>query len=241
MTVTCLGKGSEHLVIWAEKFGRSEKELIEGLSLYAQLTNLAFSKSRTKILSQLDTRFFTSNRVDVVLTKSLNSFQITLNAFDKYAEKAEVMQQYKAVIKAFNLPQTPKTNGILRAITFNQYRLLENIHYLLVELAPYFSFETRNINSDLMRHLALKDSLSNGLGVDSLNALATKLLTTNDLSFFEKGFMFDFFVHDRDALYTSKSKKGFIVCYKDRLSTWFFESKEKAIQQIDEYKTLFCL
>ncbi|WP_063664374.1 hypothetical protein [Aliivibrio fischeri] len=225
---------------WCETYNMTETQLIEGISLYYQLINLLFSKSRKTILTApLPCYFFNKHKSEVIRKKVLRSSSNNIYSFDKWMNKEESLDKFTQCVKNLELSVSPKKTGLLRALSQQQYMILDNVHYFLSEKMDNYLFDLRNLGLDIIRYLFMCNTLSQGFNHKILNESAMNIMDNKPDKFFDNGFPFDFFVHDRDC--STKNKLSVIVCYTDRLSTFFFDNLEEGDKHIKASKDKFLL
>lgn len=213
---------------WKETYERTEEELLTAVRLYRLVINLAFAKSRQNILNRALSPFFASETSRVVQTKALRNFSRCLSFFDRYEDEESARETFQQFLDSHDLPKGTAQRGIKRSIDSEEYVLLIDFHRCMAKHLERSGklFDLRNVCHDLINYLMLCDTLEFGFRDDKLNKLATHLFLVQEDEFFSNGFVYDFFVYDR--LTIAANQASFIVCYKDRLSTWTFKEKSDA-------------
>lgn len=217
---------------WCELYQMTEVQLIEGVSLYYQLINLLFAKSRQTILTApLPCYFFNEHKSEVIRKKALSSASNCLLAVDRWLNRGEALNKFTECINDLGLSVAPKKTGLLRTLSSEQYILISSVHYFLSTKMDNYLFEVRNAGLDLFQYLFMCNTLSQGFNHKILNESGMKMMEHKPDQFFESGFPYDFFVHDRYE--STKNKLSVIVCYVDRLSTHFFDNMNEGYKHID--------
>lgn len=217
---------------WCELYQMTEVQLIEGISLYYQLINLLFAKSRQTILTApLPCYFFNEHKSEVIRKKALRSASICLMPVDRWLNKGEALDKFTACVKGLGLSVTPKKTGLLRELSSEQYALILSVHYFLSTKMDNYLFEVRNAGMDLFHYLFMCNTLAQGFNHKILNESGMKVMKDKPDQFFENGYPYDFFVHDRYE--STKNTLSIIVCYTERLSTYFFDNMDEGYKHID--------
>ncbi|MCG9575449.1 hypothetical protein L1D14_04280 [Vibrio tubiashii] len=217
---------------WEERYERSPQELEAAMGLYFNLVNLLYCKSRSRILSSPHTFKFNPMNSELVMKKMTSSLERTLSNHERYLEPLDtISQKLESLFHSvgFSVKLTSaKKRGICRELSLEEYRLLSDFRYLLAwGLKPHHSdvFDLREAICVLTEFLFIKNTLSYGFECEELNQIASQLMNKQEATFYTSGYPTDLFVCDR--LETSKQAKGFLTCYKDRLSTYIFSTSEE--------------
>lgn len=89
-----------------------------------------------------------------------------------------------------------------------------------------YQFECHELLHKIIDYLVIKDTVENGSGREAYDNTMHKLLTTKPNSFFERGFLGDFFITDQASSHEDPECNQ-TLCMKDYLSTWTVSTCDK--------------
>lgn len=204
---------------------RTEAELISGLGLYYQLVNLLTAKTREKIIGPLVTSVFDVGRANHILAVARRKLTNAVAHVDTHGmPDTDLLDTFVASRK---LPVTPQKTGILRELTLEQYLLVEDVHYFLCERwDDHVWFYAKTAILEMAMMLLTRTTLQNGSASKRHSKLANELVPKWTDAFIERGFPFDFFVHDQTALASLKASQAVISIDRNILSTRCLSVKE---------------
>lgn len=224
-------------------------DLSQAINTFEGLLNFIFASENTQkkvILTDLDKYFFDKEKSELVMKNAINKnfsgFYRNVNYIKE--NKENILQSYgnwkvdfcKRVEKlGFGKISQAKRKTIKRQISISEYSMYSYFHYLIGSIIPDANdiFDVKNLNLDLANLFLLVNTLQFGFDEQRQNKAANDNIFNNEGVFLCSGYPFDFFVHDRLAMYENKKMK-FIVCYKDRISTRIFKSADEAKKEVHE-------
>lgn len=121
------------------------------------------------------------------------------------------------------------TKGLVNTVTPREYDDLRNFicdvsskRMVIGELQQQ-QFQCHELLVAMAQYLVIKDSVENGTGISSLDAVIKTLLETKPVDFFRNGHPADIFVHDRIAMLNHPKACQILRCSKYWLSTYMLD------------------